>query len=51
MDNARRARDNRAFLEWIKEDRIHQTGGLGHFDQHRGVTEQAHTRGFRAILR
>jgi hypothetical protein len=40
MDNARRTRDNRAFLEWIEEDRIHQTGGPGHFDQHRGVTEQ-----------
>jgi hypothetical protein len=32
MDNARRTRDNRAFLEWIEEGRIHQTGGAGHFD-------------------
>jgi hypothetical protein len=44
MDNARRTRDNRAFLEWIEEDWIHQTGGPGHFDQHRGVTEQRNSR-------
>jgi len=33
MDNARRTRDNRAFLEWIEEDRIHhgrQSGFVAH---------------------
>jgi hypothetical protein len=39
-EGPRRTRDNRTFLEWIEEDRIHQTGGPGHFDEHRGVTGQ-----------